>query len=261
MGYAHLLVRREGPVEYVTLNRPEVRNAFNPPLIAELTAWAIAAAAAGGPRAAVLEGAGKAFCAGADLDWMASTVSSTREENERDAGRLAAMFAALDHLPFPLIGRVHGAALGGGCGLVAVCDSVVAEQNASFGFTEVTLGIVPAVISPFVLAKIGRSAAREYFLSGARFTAARAREMGLVHTVVREAELQAAVAGHLSEVLSAGPEAVAATKALIRRVWGMSQDQAAAHTASVIADRRVSNEGQEGMRAFLERRKAGWRAD
>src|SRR5204862_3854593 len=176
-----LLIEPDGPVVRVTLNRPEVRNAFNEELIAEMTAWAESVTTAGPSRVAVLSGAGKVFSAGADLGWMSKMVAYTHEENVRDARLMARMFEALDRLPIPLVGRVHGAALGGGAGLAAVCDIVVAAEEASFAFTEVKLGILPAVISPFVLAKIGRSAARELFLTGARFGAARAKEIGLVH--------------------------------------------------------------------------------
>src|SRR5688572_30660473 len=167
-----------GPFVTVTLNRPDVRNAFNEDLIGDLTAWAIEAEKTPGIRAAVLRGAGKTFCAGADVNWMAKTVTYTREQNLDDARRMRRMFELLDELPFPVIGRVHGAALGGGAGLAAICDMVVAASDATFGFTEVKLGILPAVISPFALRKIGNSAARELFLTGARFTAARAKEIG-----------------------------------------------------------------------------------
>ena len=176
MSYQSLTTKRDGAVEYLTLNRPEVRNAFNEDVIDELTHWAARAAEDTidrGLRVVVLAGAGKVFCAGADVTWMAKTVSCTEEENLRDATAAAHMFAALDSLSVPLIGRIHGAALGGGAGLAAICDIVVAEEHAAFGFTEVKLGILPAVISPFAIAKIGRSAARELFLTGARFSAQR----------------------------------------------------------------------------------------
>ena len=261
MPYAHLLVHRDGPVETVTLNRPQVRNAFNEAVIAELTGWAESAARPARLPVALLAGARPTFSAGADLAWMSRMVDASHDQNVQDAERLAAMFHALDSLPVPLIGRVQGAALGGGCGLAAVCDIVSAASDAVFGFTEVKLGIIPAVISPFALAKIGRSAARELFLTGARFTAARAREIGLVHTVVPEAELDAAVAGTVREVLAAGPEAVAAAKRLIRDVWPLEAPDARRVTTQAIARQRVSAEGQEGMRAFIEKRRAGWRAD
>ncbi len=256
-----LLARRDGFVEHVTLNRPEVRNAFNEAVIEELTEWAHLASRPGGPRAVVLAGAGPSFSAGADVSWMSRMIEYSREDNLRDAGKLSAMFAALDSLPCPLVGRVQGAALGGGCGLVAVCDIVAAADNAVFGFTEVKLGIVPAVISPFALAKIGRSAARELFLTGARFSAARAQAIGLVHAVVPEASLDETVKSIVGEILSAGPEAVSTAKQLVRSVWGRTPQEAAALTTEAIATRRVSAEGQEGLRAFLEKRRASWRAD
>jgi methylglutaconyl-CoA hydratase len=253
-----LVIRREGFVEHVTLNRPDVRNAFNPVLVEALRDWAVSIARSTDARAAVLSGAGKVFCAGGDLSAMSATIAASREENVEDATRMAAMFEALDHLPIPLIGRVHGAALGGGLGLASVCDIVVAADDAMFGFTEVKLGIVPSVISPYALAKIGRSAARELFLTGARFDAAHAREIGLVHAVVPAGRLDAAVNRYVDEILSAGPEAVRHAKTLIRGVAGRPASEVSVITAETLADRRVSSEGQEGMRAFLEKRTARW---
>jgi methylglutaconyl-CoA hydratase len=253
-----LVIRRDGHVEHVVLNRPDVRNAFNPALIEALRVWAVSTAVSTDARVAVLSGAGKVFCAGGDLAAMSATIDASRDENLEAAARMAAMFEALDHLPIPLIGRVHGAALGGGLGLAAVCDIVVAADDALFGFTEVKLGIVPSVISPYALAKIGRSAARELFLTGARFDAARAREIGLVHAVVAAGGLDDAVSRCVGEILSAGPEAVRQAKALIRRVAGHPPAEVSAFTAETLADRRVSREGQEGMRAFLEKRIASW---
>lgn len=258
MAETHLLVRREGPVEFVTLNRPDVRNAFNEHVIAGLTAWAESARNSAGLRVVVLGGAGKVFSAGADLAWMSKMIGYSHGENLRDAGQMARMFEALDSLPVPLIGRVQGAALGGGAGLASVCDIVVAAEDAVFGFTEVKLGILPAVISPFALAKIGRSAARELFLTGARFTAQRAREIGLVHAVVPAPDLDAAVQAYVAELLTSGPEAITAAKALIPRVWPQQATAAAEATTEAIAARRVSAEGQEGMRAFMEKRRATW---
>jgi len=262
--YKYLTATRDGAVERLTLNRPEVRNAFNEDVIAEITAWALDARARASRheiRVVVLGGAGKIFCAGADVIWMAKTVTYSETQNLHDAAAMSRMFASLNELPVPVIGRIQGAALGGGAGLAAVCDVVVAEDRAVFGFTEVTLGILPAVISPFALAKIGRSAARELFLTGARFTAARAREIGLVHAVVPAGELDATVARYVQQFLAAGPEAIAAAKALIRTVWGQSIEDAAETTSAAIAARRVSPEGQEGLRAFLEKRKPSWSAD
>jgi len=260
MPYRHLERRRDRSVEYLTLNRPDVRNAFNEELIAELTEWASAARDDAGLRAVVLAGAGPAFCAGADVGWMARTIAYTDEENLRDAAAASRMFEALDTLPVPLVGRIHGAAIGGGAGLAAVCDVAVAEDETVFGFSEVKLGILPAVVSPFVLAKIGRSAARELFLTGARFRSARAREVGLVHAVASAATLDAVVDGYVQEVLNASPDAVRAAKSLVRDVAALSIAEAAPLTAAAIARQRVSPEGQEGLRAFLDKRKPSWRA-
>lgn len=258
MAYAFLTTRRDGAVEYLTLNRPDVRNAFNQDVITELTAWAAAARDDRGIRAVVLAGAGKTFSAGADAAWMAKMIDYSHEDNVRDATVMAQMFLALNTLPFLVIGRVHGAALGGGSGLAAICDIVVADDAALFGFTETKLGILPAVISPYVLPKIGVSAARELFLTGMRFSAARAKEIGLVHAVVPAAELDATVQGYVNECLTAAPTGLAAAKALIPRVVGRSPEEAMALTAAAIATQRVSPEGQDGLRAFLNKGKAAW---
>jgi methylglutaconyl-CoA hydratase len=259
MGYQYLTTRRDGPVEHVTLNRPEVRNAFNADMIGEIADWAAQIAASRNDlRAVVMSGAGKAFCAGGDAAWMAQTVSYSDEENVRDARALAGMFRAINSLPVPVVGRVHGAAMGGGAGLAAVCDIVVAAEDATFGFTEVKLGLIPAVVSFFVLQKIGQSAARELFLTGARFPAARAKEIGLVHAVVPAADLDATVADYLGELATGGPEAIAAAKGLIGAVAEIGPDEAAAFTADAIATRRRSAEGQEGLRAFLDKRPPRW---
>ena len=258
MAYEHLTIERTGSVERLTLNRSQVRNAFNDTMIAELSAWARGAALDAGIRAVVISGAGPVFCAGADATWMATTIERSHDENVADARRAAEMFRTIDELPMPVVGRVHGAAIGGGAGLAAVCDVVVADEHALFGFTEVKLGIIPAVISPFVLAKIGRSAARELFLTGRRFSALHALDIGLVHTVVGQDHLDAAVDAVLQEVLSAGPEAIAAAKRLIAQVSVIEARSAGALTSEALAQRRVSAEGQEGLRAFLQKRKAGW---
>jgi methylglutaconyl-CoA hydratase len=258
MNYKFLNVRRDGLVEHVVLNRPDVRNAFNAEMIGELTAWAGEFVRQSDARVVVLSGSGKVFCAGADAAWMAKTASYSETENIRDANAASAMFRALDELPVPLIGRIHGAAIGGGAGLSAVCDIAIADDDTVFGFTEVKLGIIPAVISPFVLAKIGRSAARELFLSGARFPAARAYKIGLVHAAVPAADLDDTVSRYVTEIAAGGREAIAAAKALIRDVWGRDPTETAPFTAAALAARRVSAEGQEGLRAFLEKRKPRW---
>jgi methylglutaconyl-CoA hydratase len=249
-----------GPVTTVTLNRPSVRNAFNEELIGDLTTWAATVPSDGSVRVVVIRGAGASFCAGADLQWMSRMAGYSREENVADATVAASMFLALDSLPVPVIARVHGAALGGGAGLAAVCDVVVAAEDAMFGFTEVVLGILPAMISPYVVRKIGLSAARELCLSGARFSAARAREIGLVHDVVTEDRLDLTVDRHVAQFLKAAPSAVAATKRLLHQVAGHPPADVMGLTVEAIASQRVSVEGQEGMRAFLEKRPAAWQS-
>lgn len=258
MAYQYLTTRRDGAVEYLTLNRPEVRNAFNQHVIAELSAWAAAAREDLGIRVTVIAGAGKAFSAGADAAWMAKMIDYSHDNNVHDATAMASMFLSLNALPFVVIGRVHGAALGGGSGLAAICDIVVAEDTAVFGFTETKLGILPAVISPYVLPKIGVSAARELFLTGMRFSATRAKEIGLVHAVVAAEELDNTVQSYVDECLTAAPSGIAAAKALIPQVWGRAPEAAMAITAEAIAAQRVSPEGQEGLRAFLNKTKPGW---
>ena len=260
MSASSLLVSTSGSVVTVSLNRPEVRNAFNEELVGELTAWARGPLPAGA-RVAILRGEGSVFCAGADLAWMSKMVGYSQEENLRDALALVAMYQALDDLSIPLIGRIHGAALGGGAGLAAVCDIVVATEDAAFGFTEAKLGILPAVISPFAIAKIGRSAARELFLTAARFSAARAREIGLVHALAPPSGLDAALSGYVKELLSSAPGAVSAAKVLIARVAGEAAPDVGDYTAATIARHRVGAEGQSGMRAFLAKRRAPWAVD
>lgn len=259
--FEHLTVERTGAVEHVTLNRRGVRNALNDVLIAELTAWAASRQAGDGVRVVVLQGAGASFCAGADIAYMARTLEFTADENLAAARAMAAAFRALDALPVPLIGRIHGAALGGGAGLAAVCDVVVAADDAVFGFTEVKLGILPAVIAPYVLAKIGSSSARHLFLTGARFPASHAREIGLVHHVVPAADLDATVATAVGHILAAAPSAIARAKALVATLASAGHtdfDAMVDATTRAIAEQRISDEGQEGLRAFLDKRSPRW---
>lgn len=248
----------EGAVAHVRLARPDVRNAFNARLIAELTAAFEELGRDDAVRAIVLSGEGKVFCGGADISWMRSSLDLSYDENVADAQRMSDMFRAIDRCPKPVLGRIHGAALGGGAGLAAVCDIAVASSDAIFGFTEVKLGIIPAVISPFVLSKIGASHARALFLSGERFDAKRAQHIGLVHEVVIADTLDVCMERILNEILSAGPGAVAAAKALVPRVTEASYAESRDITAEAIARQRTTDEGQEGLRAFLERRKASW---
>jgi methylglutaconyl-CoA hydratase len=242
-----LRVERTGEVLRVTMAKPERRNAFDASLIAELAA---AFDDVGATRVVVLAGDGPSFSAGADVDWMRSSVHLSYDENVADALRLRAMLEAIDSCPAPVVARVQGHALGGGCGLVACCDIVVAERNAQFAFSEVKLGIVPAVISPFALAKIGSSAARRYFVTGERFDAEVALRIGLVHQVADD--LDAAVEAVNAELLSAGPAAARAAKGLARAPLSGHE------TAERIAAHRTSAEGQEGLRAFLEKRTPDW---
>ena len=198
---------------------------------------------------------------GADAAWMSKMAGYSREENVRDAEAGARMFEAINTVPAIVMARVHGAALGGGCGLAAVCDIVVADEAATFGFTETKLGILPAMISPYVLQKIGASAARELFLTGRRFDATRAREIGLVHSVVPKENLDSTIGQYVSEALSAAPTAVARAKALIPRVLGRPTTEVMAITTEAIAAQRVSAEGQDGLKAFLAKGKPGWVPD
>jgi methylglutaconyl-CoA hydratase len=256
--FRYLQIRRDGAVEHVTLNRPDLRNAFNDEVVAELRQWAEGLHQDPGVRVVVLAGAGKVFSAGADASWMARMADASEAENEQDALATTAMLRAINTLPVVVIGRIHGAALGGGSGLAAVCDIVVAEAGAIFGFTETKLGILPAMISPFVLPKIGVSHARALFLTGARFDAAKAQAIGLVHTVVPAEQLDAAVGEAVREALSAAPTGIAAAKRLIPQVTGRAPEDVASLTAKTIAAQRVSPEGQDGLRAFLEKRQPGW---
>jgi len=243
-----LRVEQDGDLLRVTLARPERRNAFDAELIGELTG---AFESVGEDvRAVLLSGEGESFSAGADVDWMRSSVELSYEENVADARRLRKMLETIDSCPAPVVARVHGHALGGGCGLVACSDIVVAAPDTQFAFSEVKLGIIPAVISPFALSKIGASAARRYFVTGERFDAATALRIGLVHEVA--ADLDAAVEALVGELRSAGPEAARhAKKLVLERPDGLGTERR-------IAQRRTSDEGQEGLRAFLEKRPPTW---
>jgi methylglutaconyl-CoA hydratase len=256
--------RPPGSVVRVTLARPAVRNAFNAELIAALREAfeALAGEAAESLRAVVLAGEGSVFCAGADIEWQRAALRLSAEENRADAARLHDMLATIDACPAPVIARVHGAALGGGMALCAVSDIVIATTDARFGFTESKLGILPAVISPFVVPKIGETHARALFPSGERFGAERARWIGLVHEVVAdEAALDAQVDATLGELLSAGPTAARAAKRIVRELRGRSAGEQRALVTEVAAAQRVSPEGQEGLTAFLDKRPPSWRGD
>ena len=254
--YKTLLVEQADGILTVTLNRPDVHNAFNDELIAEAIDLFSNPPEA---RAVLLRGTGPNFCAGADLNWMSRMVSYTREENVRDSSLLAKMYALINECPMPVIGRIQGAAIGGGVGLVAVCDIAIAASDAKFGLSEVKLGILPAVISPYVIGKIGPSHARALFLTGERFDAERALRIGLVHRVVASAEaLDTAVADSIKQLQSSGPQAVRECKKLIAHVASHELVDAIPYTIDAIATRRVSEEGQQGMQAFLNKQKAPW---
>ncbi|HXG59051.1 MAG TPA: enoyl-CoA hydratase/isomerase family protein [Thermoanaerobaculia bacterium] len=259
MTYKTLSVEESGGVLTVALNRPEVHNAFNDELIAEAIDLFEDIGSKTEARAVVLRGGGPNFCAGADLNWMSRMVSYTREENIRDSARLAKMFAVMNDCPLPVIGRIQGAAIGGGVGLVSVCDIAIATRDAKFGLSEVKLGILPAVISPYVIAKIGVTHARALFLTGERFDAERALRIGLVHRLADSIDdLDAAVNETVAQLRSSGPEAVRECKKLIAYVASHDYEDAVPYTIETIATRRVSPEGQSGMKAFLEKKKAPW---
>jgi methylglutaconyl-CoA hydratase len=256
-----LAVEQQGPVGLVTLNRPDRHNAFDDVLIAELTEALRSMEAEDAVRVVVLSGAGKSFSAGADLNWMKRMSGFSREENQRDAMGLGALMRTLAHLRKPTIARVHGAAYGGGVGLVACCDIAVATHGAAFSFSEAKLGLVPAVISPYVVAAIGERAARRYFLTAERFDAAEAWRLGLVHELARdENELDAKIGAIVDALLECGPAAQRESKELIRAVASRPvTSDVLQDTAERIARLRASPEGREGVSAFLEKRRASWR--
>jgi len=262
-----LRVERSGPndaIARVTLSRPERHNAFDATLIAELRATFAQLRSEPPPRlrAVVLAGDGATFSAGADIDWMRAAMALDVDGNEQDAMAMAEMFEAIDTCPVPVVARVQGAALGGGMGLCAVSDLVIAESGARFGFTETRLGILPAVIAPFVIAKIGESHARALFPGGRRFDALRAQRIGLVHEVVEgEPALDLAVDAAIGDILASGPTAVRAAKSIVREVRGLGHGSSKWHTARVIARQRTSPEAQEGFGAFTEKRRPAWAPD
>jgi methylglutaconyl-CoA hydratase len=245
---ANLTVERDGSVLRITLTRPDRRNAFDAALIGEL---AEAFVDVGRARAVVLAGEGASFCAGADVDWMRASAGLSFDENVADANAMRRMFESIDQCPTPVVARVQGHALGGGAGLVAASDVAIAAPNTLFAFSEVKLGIIPAVISPFALAKIGGGNARRYFVTGERFDATTALRIGLVSEIADD--LDGAVERVVAELLSAGPQAARWAKRLVR------ERPDGPETARWIAERRTADEGQEGLAAFLDKRKANWR--
>jgi methylglutaconyl-CoA hydratase len=255
-----LAIERQGPVGYITMNRPDRHNAFDDVLIAELTEALRSMEAEDGIRAVVLSGAGKSFSAGADLNWMKRMAAFSIDENRRDAMGMATLMRTLAHLRKPTLARVHGAAYGGGVGLVACCDIAVAVQSASFSLTEARLGLIPAVIAPYVIAAIGERAARRYFLTAERFDAGEAWRLGLVHELARDAgSLDERIGEIVDAILACSPGAQREAKDLIRAVASRPvTSELIQDTAERIAKMRASPEGREGVTAFLEKRRASW---
>ena len=262
-------VKQDGGVRTIAMNRPEVHNAFNEHLLADLleafkdveaavTGKKSEAAGESPPRVAVLTGRGKSFSAGADLKWMGKMRDYSFEENLEDALVVADLMALIHTCPIPTVARVNGAAIGGGVGLLAACDLVVASHKAFFSLSEVKLGLVPACIAPFVIRRIGQRAAREYFLTGERFGPNRAREIGLVNRVSARDDLDQDIDALTKRLISSGPEALRMAKELIREVPDMTAAEYRTYTAEMIARLRVSEEGQEGIRAFFEKRRPAW---
>ena len=251
-------------VATISLNRPDVHNAFDIKLLEELEATFYGLKRNKKIRVVVLKGEGRSFSSGADLNWMKAMKKYTKRENMVESKRFAHLFHEINNFPKPIICQLHGAVLGGATGLAAVCDYVIAEHQAVFGFTEVRIGLIPAVISPFVIAKIGESNARAYFLSGIRFNADKAKEIGLVHEVVDTLDLEKRVETLVGEFLHAAPEAATKAKILIKEVIAIFHGRKRPRlpltdfTSKEIAARRISKEGQEGMTALLKHRKPKW---
>lgn len=253
MKYLEVIEKEKG-VKEVWLNRPELHNAFNAELIEEMINLFESFK---NERLIILTGKGASFCAGADLNWMKAMKGYSKEENLKDSKRLAKMFSVINECPVPVVGRINGAALGGGVGLVSICDYVVAVRDSKMGFTEVRLGLIPAVISPYCISKIGESNARAWMISGERFNAEEALKMGLVHEVVLMSDLDQKIEEVKNKFLAAGPQAAKEAKKLIK---GVVKNLKASEefTCQMITERRVSDEGQEGMRALLEKDKPAW---
>ncbi|MBM3296967.1 MAG: enoyl-CoA hydratase/isomerase family protein [Candidatus Aminicenantes bacterium] len=259
--YETIRVQAEGKVVRFVLHRPELRNAFNSRMIEDLRAALGDVEKDRGLRALILTGEGKGFCAGADLNWMREVINYSYEQNLKESLAIADFLYRLYSLPIPTIARVNGPAIGGGTGFLSACDIAIASEEAVFGLSEVKIGLVPAAISPYVLRRIGESRAREYFLTGERFDARRALEIGLVNRVAPAGKLDESVEAVVKLLLGSGPEAVAKCKELIHRTPQLGFEEAKEYTARMIAGLRVSAEGQEGMASFLEKRKPRWAED
>jgi len=253
-----ILYERREKVAWLTLNRPEVHNAFNVELIEEMTEAVHRVKEDGEVRIVVLTGKGKSFCAGADLNWLREIVGYSFKQNLEESRALADVLFQLYVLPKPTIAMVNGAAIGGGTGFLSACDMAVAAEEATFGLSEVKIGLVPAAISPYVIRKIGESKARQYFLTGKRILAQKAQEIGLVNEVVPLEKLSETVDCLIENLLTSGPEAMASCKELIMRTSQERIEDVKEFTANMIAGLRVSKEGQEGMASFLEKRNPYW---
>ena len=256
--YETIALEKAGKIARIWLDRPDVHNAFNSAMIRDLRAALREVHDDKNVRVVILSGRGKSFCAGADLNWMREIIHFSYEQNLQESLELAEFLYELYALPKPTIARVNGAAIGGGAGFLSACDIVVAAHEAKFGLSEVKIGLVPACIAPYVVRRIGESRARQYFLTGERIDAHRAVEIGLANAAVEAAHLDVKVEEAAWLLISSGPEALASCKKLLRRVPGMSFEEAKQFTAEMIAGLRVSREGQEGMAAFLEKRKPDW---
>lgn len=258
MAYQTLLYAVKDKIARITFNRPEVHNAFNGLLIDEMSAVFKSIDSDDSIRVVLLTGAGKSFCAGADLNWMRDVKEQSFESNLAESNRLADLFYQMYSCKRPIIGRINGAAIGGGTGFVALCDIALAARSAKFSFSEVKIGVVPACIAPYVIKKMGEGKARELFITGERMKAERAFEVGLVNKVVNDEELDAEVNALVKVILTSGPEAVAMAKKLVSEVPSMTPKQFKPYTAEMIARIRGSAEGQEGMDAFLNKRTPRW---
>lgn len=258
MKFETILLNIEPPISNLILNRPEVHNAFNAVMIRELASALEEIKKRKDIRVLILTGEGQSFCAGADLHWMREIINFSFEDNLRESKELAELIYQLDQMPLPTIARINGPTIGGGNGLHAACDIAIASDQAIFSLSEVKIGLIPAVISPYVIRRIGESQARHYFLTGERIKADKAQEIGLIHQCVPASQLDEAVGKIVKLLLSSGPVAIARSKELIQKVTKMSLDEAKEYTARVIAELRISPEGQEGMAAFLEKRKPRW---
>jgi len=258
MDFQTITYNKSDRLARVTFNRPEIHNAFNSVVITEMQQVFDDIAADDTLRAVVLTGAGKSFCAGADLNWMRGVIKQSFDENLRESNALADLFWSIYSCKRPVIGKINGAAIGGGTGVVAVCDIAIAARSAVFSFSEVKIGVVPACIGPYVIKKMGEGKTRELFITGERMKAERAHEVGLINRVVDDDQLDEAADRLIHAILTSGPEAVAMAKKLISEAPGMSPEQFKPYTAEMIARLRISDEGQEGMDAFLNKRKPRW---